>query len=82
MNAGDALCPSCQRLTSGNCGQHVPMPRPEPPLPAEIERVRKLYEDYESTPDQLTQAALLFSIPRLLARIDWLEEVLRRSVRA
>lgn len=82
MNCGDAFCPACQKLTSGNCGQHVSRPRPEPPLAAEIERVRKLYQDYEAAPDQLTQAALLFSIPRLLARIERLEELLRQAVRA
>lgn len=79
MTFGDALCPACQHLTTG---QHVLVPRPEPPLPAEIERVRKLYQDYEAAPDHLTQAALIFSIPRLVARIERLEELLRQAVRA
>lgn len=68
----------CLEMCSGACA----MNSGEPPLPAEIERVRKLYQDYQSAPDQLTQAALLFSIPRLLARIERLEELLRQAVRA
>ena len=36
MIFGDSACPDCQRLTSGNCGKHVP------PDPALVERARKI----------------------------------------
>jgi len=51
-------------------------PTPEPPTKDEIARIRKLYAEFQEAPDQLTQTALMFSIPRLLARIDWLQAAL------
>lgn len=54
--------------------------RPEPPTKDECERIRKLYADFEDAPDQLTTVALVVSIPRLLARIEHLEELLRKTV--
>ena len=51
---------------------------PEPPSKDEIERIRKLYADFEDAPDQLTTVALVVSIPRLLARIEHLENLLRQ----
>lgn len=55
---------------------------PEPPSKDEIERIRKLYADFEDEPDQLTTVALVVSIPQLLARIEHLENLLRQWVRA
>ena len=48
----------------------------------EIDRIRRLYAEWEEGPDDLTTAALVVSIPRLLARIEWIEQLLRQAVRA
>ena len=55
---------------------------PEPPSRDEIARIAKLYADFEDAPDQLTTVALVVSIPRLLARIAHLEDLLRQRVQA
>ena len=48
----------------------------------EIDRIRRLYTEWEEAPDDLTTAALVASIPRLLTRIEWVEQLLRQAVRA
>lgn len=55
---------------------------PEPPTRDEIGRLAELYRQFEDAPDQLTTVALVVSIPRLLARIEHLEDLLRKAVRA
>ena len=54
----------------------------EPPSRDEVERVLKLCRQWEDAPDQLTTAALVVTIPRLLARIERLEELLRMKQEA
>ena len=52
----------------------------EPPSRDEIDRVRKLYESWLADgADPLTTCALVWQIPRLLARIERLEELLRSA---
>lgn len=48
----------------------------DPPTRDEIERVRKLYDQWIDDPDHLTSSALVWQIPRLLARIEHLEALL------
>ena len=52
------------------------------PSREEIDRIRRLHTEWEESPDNLTTAALVASIPRLIARIEWLEQLLRQAVRA
>ena len=58
---------------------HAPLHR-EPPSRDECERVRTLYEAWLiDGADPLTTCALVWQIPRLLARIARLEELLRSA---
>ena len=81
---------SSAKHTRRGRGKSAPMPNrlftspPQPPTREEVARIETTWREYQDGGDRtdpLLVSALVFSVPRLLARIRYLEEIVKEGRR-